>query len=138
MGQPRTQAFCNTFFSTKDILCDIWCSKNTSFTLSYPFFPIVNLLSTCVANFKMLFARGITPSFPIGCNKPVVPFTTISIVPPAAVPWKIAIKTSKKINTQIETEHRTRKQKSVGFGAVYLLRLKDSPTQAAERPLLQW
>lgn len=80
--------FRNTSFSTAAILCAMWCSKNISFTLSYPLFPIVSLFSTWVASLTIFFARGVTPSFPTGCNKPVVPFTTISVVPPAAVPWE--------------------------------------------------
>uniref|UniRef100_A0A2P2KAS4 Uncharacterized protein n=1 Tax=Rhizophora mucronata TaxID=61149 RepID=A0A2P2KAS4_RHIMU len=44
----------------------------------------------------MLFASGVMPFFPAGCNKPVVPFTTISKVPPAAVPWTTSMQRCKQ------------------------------------------
>lgn len=47
----------------------------------------------------MIFsARGVTPSLPAGCSQPVVPFTTISTVPPAAVPWKYGIRVTCSVN----------------------------------------
>ena len=120
-------AFFKTSFRTEAILSDMWCSKNLSLTLSYPLFPIVNLLSTFVASFTILFARGFTPSFPTLCNKPVVPFTTISVVPPAAVPcWENEKPAPRTITKHVKIENQ-----------VWFV-VNSLPVQAAERPLLQW
>lgn len=85
----------------------MWCSKNVSFTFSYPVFPRVSLLWTLVASVTMFFARGVTPSFPVGCNKPVDPFTTISVVPPAAVPWIHVLTNTKIYEVECHSQWRT-------------------------------
>ena len=57
----------------------------------------------------MFCANTCTPSFPTGCNLPVLPLTTISNVPPAAVPYMIERK-----NINVSRQKGENKETNIG------------------------